>query len=558
MASGAISRHFHLRGATGTYRTAKHEGKDYLVVPVTAMVEGVIRALNSKAPELVLAEEFSIAPFGWNGRPVMMNHPMAGDKPISANSPEVLAASCFGTTFNTSIDAKRLIVEAWLDTAKAAALGGEAQATVTRILTNVPVEVSVGVFCIAEESKGVYAPTGKAYSTIWRNIIPDHLALLKEGDIGACSNAMGCGTQRAAILQVSAEGFTEVESMPEPAKPRSLRERLKTLLPGMAAAVKGYSQSEVKDELREALKKIEPLYRYMEDVWESDGYVVYCVCEAVPGQPLTFDTYGYPNEPYLTKMYRRDFTMTKDGAVTFADTRTEVEYVGYFEPVAAEGQRAACSCGGKVPATAAAKPSEGDSDSMEKKTRIAALMASKHSPIKEQAALEALSEAGLTSLETLVKAAEDAAVTAAAAEAKAAEDAAKKEADAKAAADKKDAETRAAAGQPAAKTREQWLAEAPPEMRSSFERIEKAEIARKTELVDALKGAQKVYSETQLKAMSLSTLEETASLLNLDKPAPVNYSGVRALKQETTAGDPNPAPDGYRMALDARAGKAAS
>ncbi len=528
-----------LRGATGVIRTATHEGQDFVVVPVTMLVEGVIRALNSKSPELVLAEEFSIAPTGWNGRPLMMNHPMSLDgRPISANSPDVLAAACIGTIFNTMVDGKTLKSEAWINVAKVAAIGGEAQATLDRVLAGESVEVSVGVFTLAEEAQGTH--NGKPYKTIWRNIVPDHLALLKAGDTGACSNAMGCGTQRAAIHVLTAEGFTEVEPMAEPATPRSLRERLKGLLPGMTAAVKGFSQSDVRDELREALKKIEPLYRYMEDVWESDGYVVYCVCEAMPGQSLTFDPYGYPNDPYATRMYRRDFTMAKDGTVTFADTRSEVELVSRFEPVVAEGQRAACACGGHTPPTTAAattQPSEGDT--MDKKTRIAALMASKHSPVKEEAALNALSDEGLKGLETLVKSAEDAETAAAATPAKTT------------------TEPTAAAAAPAAvaPTREQILAALPADMRSALERAEKAEQTRKTDLVTALSGAQKRHTEAALKAMSLVQLEDIAALLDLEAPAaPVDYSAARP-RAAAEGGEVEPPPDGYRMALDARAGK---
>jgi len=74
------------RGAMGsTLRTANFDGREYVVVPVVALVEGVIHPVNSAAPELVLAEEFAKAPNGWNGRPVLWNHPRLNGRRVSAN-----------------------------------------------------------------------------------------------------------------------------------------------------------------------------------------------------------------------------------------------------------------------------------------------------------------------------------------------------------------------------------------------------------------------------------------------------------------------------------------
>ena len=59
----------------GSFRTEKFAGRDYMVVPVVALVEGVIQGVNAANPELALASEFGKFPAGWNGRPVVMDHP---------------------------------------------------------------------------------------------------------------------------------------------------------------------------------------------------------------------------------------------------------------------------------------------------------------------------------------------------------------------------------------------------------------------------------------------------------------------------------------------------
>lgn len=492
-------RQITLKGATGQFRTAVFENKDYVVVPVIALVEGVIQAMNSTTPELVLAEEFSIAPGGWNGRPVMVNHPTEPEdpaKPISANSPETLERLCIGKVFNTRVVKKQLHMEAWIDIAKCSALGGEAQALLDRVLEGVPVEVSVGVFVVAEEKQGAW--NGKDYGFIWRELVPDHLALLSEGHIGACSNAMGCGVRAAAVHTITPEGF---KPMSEPVAKRSLRERLQGILPFRTNA-KGYSDNDVRDALREAIRQQEPLYAYIESVYESDGYFIYCTAMQ------TADSY---EEHY----YRRSFSLDKpSGAITLGTDRMEVEPVVEFKPLqAVEGQpKAACSC------SDAPKPPSDKETNVDRTQRIDALMKNEKSPVREQKALEALTDDGLTALETAVQAASKPAAP---------------------------AEPAKPAAEPAPKTAEQFMAEAPPELRSLLTKYQKQEEAHRTGLITQLKSAQKTYTEAELNAMTVEQLEKTASLLNIEAPTTdVNYSGRVPRAAQSTEPDFTP-PDPY-------------
>ena len=184
------------RGQTSVTRLETFEGRSHLAVPVIAIVEGVIQASNAPAPELALAEEFGKAPAAWNGRPVVVNHPRDDNgEMVSANSPLVLQAEQIGHIFNARLlDDKKLSVEAWIDTSRTTELGGRWAATVERLEAGEVVEVSIGAFMSLEKEPGRF--NGQDYSGIWRDVLPDHLALLEEGTVGACSVEDGCGAPR--------------------------------------------------------------------------------------------------------------------------------------------------------------------------------------------------------------------------------------------------------------------------------------------------------------------------------------------------------------------------
>jgi hypothetical protein len=97
--------------------------------------------------------------------------------------------------FNTVIDGKKLKTEAWINLGRVKDLGEEIEETVDRLLEGEIVEISTGLFSDIEEEEGRFG--GKEYSGVWRNVVPDHLAVLSKGKIGACSLADGCGANRA-------------------------------------------------------------------------------------------------------------------------------------------------------------------------------------------------------------------------------------------------------------------------------------------------------------------------------------------------------------------------
>lgn len=186
--------------ATDSIRTETFNGDEYVVVPVVALVEGVLHSANAEHPELALASEFGRYPNAWDGRPLVMNHPKVDDAYVGANSPTVLEEWSFGQLFNTRLDGDKLKTEAWINTAKVNALGGEAASTLERIQSGDMVEVSTGLFAMVDESESG-KHNGIDYAGVWHSVAPDHLAFLSEGTIGACSVEAGAGVPRLNMLR---------------------------------------------------------------------------------------------------------------------------------------------------------------------------------------------------------------------------------------------------------------------------------------------------------------------------------------------------------------------
>jgi len=164
------------------------EGKQYLVVPMVMLTEGVHE--GSSGPLYYPDSELSKSPAVWNHKPVVSYHPNDGNgNAISACSPEVLESRKVGLIMNTTWDesAKKLRAEAWLDEAKLEKVDPR---VLEAIKNKQVVEISTGVFTDNEPASGQY--NGKPYTAIARNYRPDHLAILYD-QRGACSVADGAG-----------------------------------------------------------------------------------------------------------------------------------------------------------------------------------------------------------------------------------------------------------------------------------------------------------------------------------------------------------------------------
>lgn len=478
-----IPRSLRLLATVGEIRTATFQNREHIVVPTIALMEGVIWPINAEQPEFVPAEELAVAPAGWNGRPCMPDHPIDGAERVSANEPTILEAYAFGQVFNARYADKQLHLEGWLDPIRAAAVGKQAEDVIARVRAGQMVEVSVGVFVTAEETSGEH--NGRAYKMVWRNIVPDHLAFLPEGIIGACSNDMGCGAPRSATVHRMASGGYELVQSSQRVKPvaifdlKAIRERIAGAWTSRATA-EGLSDADLRRMLNETMQPIEPGFMGVESVFPDDGTFVYaCYLE---GENGGFHT------------YERSYTM--DGTnVKVSRERTEVTVVTEYKPLtAAAAAAAACGCGGNGQPTIAS----GGNENMEKKERVQKLL--KKLGIKQTptvaATYEALADDVLTQLEQQeVETPMPAAAPAAA-----------------------PAPVAAAAAAPVPRTEAELLAEMPESMRRVFVRAAAAETVRKEFLVGKLKIAQKEYTEVQLQAMSVDELERMGRLLQLESP----------------------------------------
>ena len=189
-------RALHLRGATGAVRMDTYDGRPYLVVPVVALMEGVIHAVNAETPEFVPLSTLEKAARTWDKKPATLYHPKKNGRQCSANSPDILAESGIGLVFNPRVQGKKLLCEAWIDSRRAKELHPEMY---ERLLSGESEEVSVGAFVVTDDKPGEF--NGKKYTASWKEVVGDHLAFLPGGR-GACSIEMGCGSHRAASMRV--------------------------------------------------------------------------------------------------------------------------------------------------------------------------------------------------------------------------------------------------------------------------------------------------------------------------------------------------------------------
>jgi len=201
-----VVRELHLLGATGTVRREELNGRKYLVVPVVALMEGVIHAVNAETPEFVPGDVLKRAAASWIGKPVTLGHPAKAGKQCSASDAVIRKDSGIGVIWKSEYqdNGRRLLQEAWIDEEKAKLLHPKMYDSLAGGNTE---EVSVGAMVVANAVGGSH--NGKMYKGAWLETSGDHLAFLPGGR-GACSCEMGCGTHRAA----SAHVITEDEIIP--------------------------------------------------------------------------------------------------------------------------------------------------------------------------------------------------------------------------------------------------------------------------------------------------------------------------------------------------------
>jgi hypothetical protein len=172
----------------GPVRTERRSGKSWLVSPAVLITEGVHCGSNGCLK--YEGEEIRASTKAWEGIPVCMDHPRDSfGTPISCNDPLCPPERILGKVRNPRFKEGKLLAELWLEDDRVMIHAPD----VLEHLHGGCLEVSTGMFSDDREEQGTW--WGKSYTRIARNLRPDHLAVLPNGQ-GACSWADGCGTPR--------------------------------------------------------------------------------------------------------------------------------------------------------------------------------------------------------------------------------------------------------------------------------------------------------------------------------------------------------------------------
>jgi len=199
MITNKVVKTLHLNFASASRRTL--EGKEYLVVPMVMIKEGVLN--NIYYPKSEIAK----FPQAWNGNPITVRHPIQNGTNVSANLPLTFEEFKIGYIFNTVMEDDKLKAEAWFDIAKA---NVKCPIILKNIHNNNPMDVSTGLFVEEIQEQGTFG--NKEYSSIAINYRPDHLAILID-EKGACSWEDGAGIPRINKNNTNKNNSKEKEQM---------------------------------------------------------------------------------------------------------------------------------------------------------------------------------------------------------------------------------------------------------------------------------------------------------------------------------------------------------
>jgi hypothetical protein len=490
-------------------RRETFDSVEHLVVPIVALVEGVIHASNADSPELALAEVFGLFPTAWNGRPITFDHPeVKGMKVSASQTPDTFAKESLGFMFNTKLDGKKLLTEAWINLDKVKAAGDTVEKGIMRLESGALVEVSTGLFAKVQRAEGVFE--GEKYNGVWNMVVPDHLAILPEGTIGACSIEDGCGgprvnsaadgcacggkcgvnvtdnkkdaTKKKKMTKIKKGGiqsYTAEEQMSEKEAGEGFFAGLRDKFKGIFKFQANESDYDIRQALLAALASVEP-EEYFSIVAVFDSAFVY--------------TKGFDG-----LLLQRSFSVADGGPVTLGGAVTEVRPVTDFVPINIK---------------------EG-STIMANKEVIDALIANSATQYSEDDR-QWLSELPVERLNKLSPVANSSAA------AEGAEAETQEEKDAKAAADAKTAEDAKLAANAAA-TPEDFIKNAPAEMQDVLNeglRMHRSE--KETIVKELVKHDRNSFTEKELKAMELSQLRKLSKLAKT--PSYEGRAGAGAVK----------------------------
>lgn len=284
-------------------RREMFEGREHIVAPVVALVEGVHNEFFYSASELAKFTDC------WNGIPLPVQHPEISGQPVSANTPQLIEKQSVGRLFNVRFDSakKGLVGELWVDVAKAKKIS---PAVLDAINSGKPLDVSTALFTDGDKTPGEW--NGEKYTETVINFRPDHLALLP-GGTGACSWADGCGV-RANKKNDDTPGMLE-----------KMRDFFKTMAAKMGFAVQEISHDDIRYKLQTAINSLDNpgWMHFIREVYDNEF-----IYEAVSDNPSEA---GGPAS--TIKLYKLGYSVNEDGEVTVADGPQEVVEKTEYVPV---------------------------------------------------------------------------------------------------------------------------------------------------------------------------------------------------------------------------------
>jgi hypothetical protein len=179
-------------------RVGQYLGDDYVIVPATALVEGVhVGHVNNANVDAVFfpKEALKTNLDEWNTRPITLGH--AKDESgqiVFPDSPQILEKFQTGLIFNPRLEnmGKNLALDVWF---KSSRLNDLAPSLLEKIKRGEEVDVSADLNIDGVIQPGVF--NGEKYDAIAKVLHPKGLSIL-ENEKGACSFMDGCGIRNRA------------------------------------------------------------------------------------------------------------------------------------------------------------------------------------------------------------------------------------------------------------------------------------------------------------------------------------------------------------------------
>ena len=240
-----------------------HNGKEYLVVSATLLVEGVHcgSAGCFQYPTDVLQNTVNL----WNGTPVIYDHPKdESGQYIVCDDPRVANQDILGAVYNPRFENNSLKADVWFESTQ---LQQADPRLYQRVLNGELIELSTGMRRIfVDDSPGNW--NGEQYEATMQDYAADHLAIMPPGAVGACSIEDGCGVgnkEGKEVIKMDEQG-TE-------AKP-SLLERISKLFNKEDGKVHYNQEMDLTEQMRMVMEKLDSMdtdfrIHYLENMYDD-------------------------------------------------------------------------------------------------------------------------------------------------------------------------------------------------------------------------------------------------------------------------------------------------